>query len=46
MGLFIATVLGYSGGILAVGSLFVYFLRAGLDSSQAEIIDPKPTTKY
>ncbi|GEK34655.1 hypothetical protein [Kurthia sibirica] len=46
MGLYIATVLGYSAGILAVGALFVHYLRAGLDSSQAEIVDPKPTTKF
>lgn len=45
MGLFVVTVFGYFVAILGVGALFVHYLRAGLDSKQSEIIDPKPTSE-
>lgn len=46
MGLYVVTVVGYFVAILGVGALFVHYLRAGLNSKQSEIIDPRPTDEY
>lgn len=46
MASFIATVGGMFGLLLVSGALFVHYLREGLDSSSANIVDPKPKTKF
>ncbi|MGM9968114.1 MULTISPECIES: hypothetical protein [unclassified Rummeliibacillus] len=46
MASFIATVVGFFGILLVSGAMFVHYLREGLDSSSANIVDPKPKTKF
>ncbi len=46
MASFLASVVGVSGGILAVGAILIHYLREGLDSSSSHIVDPKPKTKF
>lgn len=42
MGLFTATVLGFSAIILICLGFFIYFLFSGLDTSTSRTIDAKP----
>lgn len=46
MGLFISTVLGFTTVLLIAMSMFIHYLRVGLDSSTSVKIDPKPTEKF
>ncbi|WP_312755907.1 hypothetical protein [Rummeliibacillus suwonensis] len=46
MASFIATVGGMFGLLIVAGSLFVHYLRVGLDSSTSHIVDPKPKNKF
>ena len=46
MGLFIATVLGFAGGTLAIGAVIMYYFSGPMNNQDAITIDPKPTNKF
>ncbi|MFJ8237569.1 hypothetical protein ACIQ34_17835 [Ureibacillus sp. NPDC094379] len=46
MGLFISTVLGFFAVLMVCMSMFIHYLRIGLDSKSSVQIDPKPTQKF
>ncbi len=46
MGLFIATVLGFAGGILAIGAVIMFYFSGPMNNQDAIIVDPKPTNKF
>lgn len=46
MGLFIATILGFSGGILAIGAVIMFYFSSPMNNQDAIIVDPKPTNKF
>ncbi|CAM5207444.1 putative protein OS=Ureibacillus acetophenoni OX=614649 GN=SAMN05877842_11825 PE=4 SV=1 [Ureibacillus acetophenoni] len=45
MGLFIATITGFMAVLLISMSMFIHYLRVGLNSHSSVVIDPKPTEK-
>lgn len=46
MSMFLATVAGFFVILMVALSMFVHYLRSGLDSHSSVKVDPKPTEKY
>lgn len=46
MGLYISTVAGFFAVIMISMSMFIHYLRIGLDSSSSVRVDPKPNEKF
>ncbi|HWL24420.1 MAG TPA: hypothetical protein VNR38_11835 [Ureibacillus sp.] len=46
MGLFISTVAGFFVVLMISMSMFIHYLRVGLNSHSSVVIDPKPTEKF
>ena len=43
MALFTVTVLGFSGGLLAVGYTILHYFGKGMSSKDSSTVDPKPS---
>ncbi|HWK22134.1 MAG TPA: hypothetical protein VNS08_03785 [Ureibacillus sp.] len=46
MGMFVSTVAGFFVVLMIAMSMFIHYLRVGLDSKSSVKIDPKPTEKF
>ncbi len=46
MGLFLATVLGFAGGMGVIGYVIMHYFSMPMNNLDSTSIDPKPTEKF